>query len=325
VANAYSLAGKRVWVAGHRGMVGAALMRRLAGTNCELLTVSHAELDLRRQAAVEAWMARHRPQAIFVAAATVGGILANDTRPAEFLYDNVAIEANVIQAAHAHGVDKLMLLGSACVYPRLAPQPMREEALLAGPLEPTNQWYAIAKIAGMMLCRAYRVQYGCDFISAMPNNLYGPGDNFDLESSHVIPALMRKMHEAKVAGSGTVTVWGTGTPLREFLFVDDLVDALVFLMERYSGESHVNIGTGEEVSIRDLALLIAEAVGWRGTLAFDTDRPDGMPRKLLDVSRLRALGWRAKTPLRRGLERTYDWFLKNGASTSPAAVMSPTK
>jgi GDP-L-fucose synthase len=306
-------------------MVGAALLRRLAGTNCKLLTVSRAELDLRRQAAVEAWMARHRPQAIFVAAATVGGILANDTRPAEFLYDNVAIEANVIHAAHVNGVEKLMLLGSACVYPRLAPQPMPEEALLSGPLEPTNQWYAVAKIAGIMLCRAYRAQYGSDFISAMPNNLYGPGDNFDLQSSHVIPALMRKMHEAKVAGSETVTVWGTGTPLREFLFVDDLADALVFLMERYSGDSHVNIGTGEEISIRDLALLITDAVGWRGRLAFDIDRPDGMPRKLVDVSRLLALGWRPQTSLRRGLELTYDWYLKNDPSASPAAAMSSTK
>jgi GDP-L-fucose synthase len=325
VALPYSLAGKRVWVAGHRGMVGSALMRRLARENCELLAVSHAELDLRRQAEVEAWMTRHHPQAIFVAAATVGGILANDTRPAEFLYDNLLIEANIVHAARAIGVEKLLLLGSACVYPRLAPQPMREEALLTGPLEPTNQWYAIAKISGMMLCQAYRTQYGCDFISAQPNNLYGPGDNYDLESSHVIPALIRKVHEAKLAGAETVTVWGTGAPLREFLYVDDLADALVFLMQRYSDDLHINVGTGEEVSIRELVMRVAEAVGWHGRLVFDTSRPDGMPRKLVDVSRLQVLGWRARTPLRDGLKLAYDWFVKNGASTAAAPSMSSTK
>jgi GDP-L-fucose synthase len=306
-------------------MVGSALMRRLAGENCALLTASHAELDLRRQADVEAWMTRHRPQAIFVAAATVGGILANDTRPAEFLYDNLLIEANIVHAARASGAEKVLLLGSACVYPRLASQPMREEALLTGPLEPTNRWYAIAKISGMMLCQAYRAQYGCDFISAMPNNLYGPGDNFDLESSHVIPALIRKVHEAKLARAETVTVWGTGAPLREFLYVDDLADALVFLMQRYSDDLHINVGTGEELSIRDLAMLVAEAVGWQGRLVFDTSRPDGMPRKLVDVSRLQALGWRAQTPLREGLSLAYAWYLKNGARTAPAPSMSPTK
>ena len=313
----YSLAGKRVWVAGHRGMVGSALTRRLADEGCKLQTVSHAELDLRRPADVEAWLSRHRPQAIFVAAATVGGILANDTRPAEFLYDNLLIEANVIHGAHANGVEKLMLLGSACVYPRHAPQPMPEEALLTGPLEPTNQWYAIAKISGLMLCQAYRRQHGADFISAMPNNLYGPGDNFDLESSHVIPALIRKMHEAKTAGAEAVTVWGTGTPLREFLYVDDLADALVFLMRNYSGDLHINVGTGEEVSIRDLARLVAEAVGWTGRLVFDSTKPDGMPRKLVDVSRLKALGWRTRTPLREGLTLAYAWFLTHAAEGWP--------
>jgi GDP-L-fucose synthase len=312
----YDLNGKRVWVAGHRGMVGSALVRRLAGTGCRLVTVAHAELDLRRQADVEAWMARERPEAVFLAAATVGGILANDTRPVDFLYDNLVIETNVIHAAHATGVEKLMFLGSACVYPREAAQPMAEHSLLTGPLEPTNRWYAIAKIAGLMLCQAYRAQHGCDFICAMPNNLYGPGDNFDLQSSHVVPALLRKLREAKRTGAETVTVWGTGAPLREFLFVDDLADALVFLMETYSESEHVNVGTGEEVSIRALAELIGETVGWQGRFVFDESYPDGVPRKLIDTSRLAALGWKPKTSLREGLARTDAWYRENVAATA---------
>ena len=316
----FALTGRRVWLAGHRGMVGRALMRRLAGEDCELLTVGRETLDLRRQADVEAWMAEARPEIVFLAAATVGGILANDTRPADFLYDNLAIEANVIHAAYRTGAARLMFLGSACIYPRLAAQPMVEDALLTGPLEPTNEWYSVAKIAGIKLCQAYRRQHGCDFISAMPNNLYGPGDNFDLETAHVIPALMRKLHEAMAAGRDAVEVWGSGTPLREFLYVDDLADALVFLITRYSGEAHVNVGTGEEVSIRDLATLIAGVVGYGGEFRFDTARPDGAPRKLLDVSRLTAMGWRARTDLRAGLEATYRWYLDQGAEIRGVAA-----
>jgi GDP-L-fucose synthase len=310
----YPLAGKRVWVAGHRGMVGGALMRRLAQARCDLLAVGRASLDLRRQAEVEAWMAAHRPHAVFLAAATVGGILANDSRPAEFLYDNLAIETAVIEAARRAGVEKLLFLGSACIYPGRAPQPMAEDCLLAGPLEPTNQWYAVAKIAGLKLCEAYRLQYGCDFISAMPNNLYGPGDNFDLAASHVVPALMRKIHEAKIAGRDEVAIWGSGTPRREFLHVDDLADALVFLMQRYSAPGHVNIGGGEEICIGDLATLVAEVVGWRGRFVFDRARPDGVPRKLLDVAKLERLGWRPRVGLRDGLATTYRWYLEHRAT-----------
>ncbi len=316
----FALTGRRVWVAGHCGMVGRALVRRLAGEDCELLTVGREALDLRRQADVEAWMAEARPDVVFLAAATVGGILTNDTRPADFLYDNLAIEANVIHAAYRTGAARLMFLGSACIYPRLAAQPMVEDALLTGPLEPTNEWYAVAKIAGIKLCQAYRRQHGCDFISAMPNNLYGPGDNFDLETAHVIPALMRKLHEAKAAGRDAVEVWGSGTPLREFLYVDDLADALVFLITNYSDEPHVNVGTGEEVSIRDLATLIAGVVGYGGAFRFDTARPDGSPRRLLDVSRLTAMGWSARTGLRAGLEATYRWYLGHGAGIRGAAA-----
>jgi GDP-L-fucose synthase len=307
----YPLAGRRVFVAGHRGMVGGALLRRLARERCTLLTVDRAEVDLRRQADVERWFSANRPQAIFVAAATVGGILANDTRPAEFLYDNLMIAGNIVAAARQASVEKLLYLGASCLYPRLASQPMAEEALLEGPLEPTNQWYALAKIAGLKLCAAYRRQYGADFISAQPTNLYGPGDTYDLAGSHVVPALIAKTHREKLAGASEVEIWGTGAPRREFLHVDDLADALVFLMAGYSEESHVNIGWGEDVSIAELAELIAGVVGFTGRFRYDTGKPDGAPRKLLDVSKLSALGWRPRIPLRQGLADAYRWFVEN--------------
>ncbi len=294
-------------------MVGSALLRRLRHIECEILTVGHASVDLRRQKETEAWMGEARPDAVFMAAATVGGILANDTRPGEFLYDNLMIEGNVIEAARRGGVKKLLFLGSSCIYPRLAPQPMAEEALLSGPLEPTNQWYAIAKIAGLKLCAAYRRQYGCDFISAQPTNLYGPGDTYDLQASHVIPALIAKTHKAKITGAAEVEIWGTGKPRREFLHVDDLADALVFLMEHYSDESHVNIGWGEDVSIAELASLVCDVVGFKGKLRYATDKPDGMPRKLLDVSLMNRFGWRPKIALRDGLADAYQWFVANAA------------
>jgi GDP-L-fucose synthase len=309
----FPLAGKRVFVAGHRGMVGAALVRRLAGLGCEIQTVSRREVDLRRQQPTEDWFTTKRPDAVFVAAATVGGILANDTRPAEFLYDNLAIAGNVIEAAHQTGVKKLLFLGSSCIYPRLAPQPIPESALLTGALEPTNEWYAVAKIAGLKLCAAYRRQYRSDFISAQPTNLYGPGDTYDLNGSHVIPALLLKAHRAKTANAPEIEVWGTGTPRREFLHVDDLADALVFLMERYSDEEHVNIGWGEDVSIAELAETVAEVVGFRGRLRFDTSKPDGTPRKLLDTSKLKQLGWTPRIRLREGLADAYAWFTENAA------------
>jgi GDP-L-fucose synthase len=309
----YPLSGKRIFVAGHRGMVGSALMRRLYKIDCELLTVPHKEVDLRRQAETEAWLAANKPDTVFVAAATVGGILANDTRPAEFLYDNMMIEGNVIEGSRRIGVKKLLFLGSSCIYPRLAPQPMKEEHLLTGALEPTNQWYAIAKIAGLKLCAAYRRQYGSDFISAQPTNLYGPGDTFDLQASHVIPALLAKTHKAKATNAAEVEIWGTGKPRREFLHVDDLADALVFLMERYSDESHVNVGRGEDVSIAELAQLIADLVGFEGRLRYATDKPDGMPRKLLDVSQLNGMGWQPRIGLREGLADAYRWFVENAA------------
>ena len=314
--DSFSLKGRRVWVAGHRGMVGAALVRRLAIEDCEILTVGRDTADLRRQTEVEDWMAETRPEAVFVAAATVGGILANYSRPGEFLYDNLVIETNIIESARKLGVAKLLLLGSTCIYPRLAPQPMPEESLLTGPLEPTNQWYAIAKIAGIKLCDAYRRQYGCDFISAQPTNLYGPCDNFDLASSHVLPALMRKIHEATKSDAETVEIWGSGTPRREFLYVDDLADALVFLMARYSREGQINVGTGQEIAIAGLAERIAETVGYTGRFVYDSDKPDGTPRKLADVSRLNALGWTARTDLGAGLALTYRWFLDHVAGDS---------
>ncbi len=306
----YSLSGKTVWVAGETGMVGSATIRRLAAEDCTLLSATRKEFDLRDQGSVTTWMKHNRPDVVVVAAATVGGIFANSTRPAEFLYDNLMIESNIIHGAHEAATEKLLFLGSACIYPRDAAQPMAENALLTGPLEPTNEWYAIAKIAGIKLCQAYRKQYGADFISAQPNNLYGPGDNFDLQSSHVIPALIRKAHQAKEAGEATLDIWGTGTPLREFLHVDDLADALVHLLKSYSAPSHVNIGTGEEISIKDLAHAIARAVGFEGTLNFDADKPDGAPRKLLDARIMEDLGWTSSIRLEDGIKTTYDWFLE---------------
>ena len=312
----YDLSGKRVWVAGHRGMVGSAIVRRLKGENCEILAVDRAELDLRDQAGTNAWIRKNRPEIVFVAAARVGGILANDSRPAEFLYDNVAIETNIIHSAYEAGVRKLVFLGSSCIYPKFAPQPIPEEALLTGPLEPTNEWYAVAKIAGLKLCQAYRRQYGCDFISAMPSNLYGPGDNFDLDTSHVIPALIRKAHSAKARGEPAMTIWGTGTPRREFLHVDDCADACVYLAKRYSQSVHINLGTGEDIAIAELARLVAEVTGFKGEIVNDLSKPDGTPRKLLDVSRLKGLGWRPRIGLREGLESTYAWFLAERAQSN---------
>jgi GDP-L-fucose synthase len=304
----FSLAGKRVWVAGHRGMVGSALVRRLAREGCTVLTVGRAELDLRRQEAVECWIAANRPDAIFLAAAKVGGILANDRAPADFVYDNLMIEANVVEAAHRAGVGKLMLLGSSCIYPKFAGQPISEDALLTGPLEPTNQWYAIAKIAGIKLCQAYRRQHGRDFVTVMPTNLYGPGDNFDLDTSHVLPALIRKAHEAKLAGAETLQIWGSGTPRREFLHVDDLADACVHLMHSYSQEAHINIGSGEDITVLDLAQLVAEVVEFAGRIEGDTSKPDGTLRKLLDSGSLRATGWRPRIPLRDGVAQVYAHY-----------------
>jgi GDP-L-fucose synthase len=306
----YSLRGKRVWVAGHGGMVGSALVRRLATEGCEIVTLGRDQADLRRQAEVERWVAQTRPQAVFLAAAKVGGILANDTYPADFLYDNLMIEANIIHACAQVPVEKLLFLGSSCIYPKLAPQPITEEALLTGPLEPTNEWYAIAKIAGIKLAQAYRRQHGLDFISAMPTNLYGPGDNFDLASSHVLPALIRKAHEAKSAGSRSLTIWGTGSPLREFLHVDDCADALVYLMARYSDDSHVNVGSGVDLTILELAQKVAAAVGFEGEIMPDVSKPDGTPRKLMSADKLRAMGWSPRISLERGIAETYDWFLE---------------
>ena len=309
----YDLTNKRIYVAGHRGMVGAALVRRLACEGCTVLTAGRAEVDLKRQAEVESWVAAQKPDAVIVAAAKVGGILANDSLPADFLYDNLMIEANLVEAAHRAGVEKLLFLGSSCIYPRLAPQPMREDSLLTGPLEPTNEWYAIAKIAGIKLTQAYRKQHGADYISAMPTNLYGPHDNFDLKSSHVLPALMRKAHEAKVAGKATLEIWGTGSAMREFLHVDDCADALVFLLKTYSGHEHVNVGSEEEISILGLAELVADVVGFRGEIVTDLSKPDGTPRKLMDGSKLKEMGWSPKLGLREGITATYQWYLENVA------------
>jgi GDP-L-fucose synthase len=302
----------RVYVAGHRGLVGAAIARRLEREGyTNLLLRTHAELDLRSQAAVDAFFAAERPEYVYLAAARVGGIHANDAYPAEFIRDNLLIQTNVIDAAWRNGARKLLFLGSSCIYPKHAPQPMREDCLLTGPLEPTNEWYAIAKIAGIKTCQAYRRQYGFNAISAMPTNLYGPGDNFDLANSHVLPALVRKFHEAKASGAAEVVVWGTGSPRREFLYVDDLADAALFLMRHHSGEDLVNVGCGEDLTILELARTVAEVVGYTGEIRLDTSKPDGTPRKLLDVSRLSAMGWKAQVPLREGLERTYGWFLQH--------------
>lgn len=305
----FELKGKSVYVAGHRGMVGSALVRRLAREDVELVTAPHSELDLCNQAAVFDWFARRKPQVVFLAAAKVGGIVANDTLRAEFLYDNLAIAANVIHAAHLNKAEKLMFLGSSCIYPRLAPQPLREDAMLTGPLEPTNEPYAIAKIAGIKMAEAYRSQYGRDFISVMPTNLYGPGDNYHPEYSHVVAALIRRFHEAKQSGLRNVVVWGTGTPRREFLYVDDLADACIHLMKNYSASELINIGTGEDITIAEFAHVVAAAVGYAGEISFDTSRPDGTPRKLLDVTRLAKLGWRAPTRLEDGIRLAYQAFL----------------
>lgn len=307
----FDLAGKQVFVAGHRGMVGSALVRRLAAEDCTVLTAGRAELDLKDQAAVRAWFAERRPDAVFLAAAKVGGILANDTYPADFLYDNLMIEANIIEAAHRSDVAKLMFLGSSCIYPKFAPQPITEDALLTGSLEPTNEWYAIAKIAGIKLCQAYRRQHGRDYISAMPTNLYGPGDNFDLAGSHVLPALIRKAHEAKLSGAASMEIWGSGTPRREFLHVDDLADACVFLMKTYSDDEHVNAGSGEDIAIGDLAQLVCRAVGFEGEITKDTGKPDGTPRKLMSGDKLRSMGWSPRIALEDGVVQAYRWFLKN--------------
>ena len=307
----YALAGKKVFVAGHRGMVGSAILRRLESEDCEIVTATRGQLDLRDQAAVRTFLTDVKPDAVILAAAKVGGILANDTYPADFLYDNLVMETNIIEGAFRADVEKLLFLGSSCIYPKMAPQPIEEGSLLAGPLEPTNEWYAIAKIAGLKLCEAYRKQHGADFISGMPTNLYGPGDNFDLEKSHVIPALMRKAHEAKARGENDLTIWGSGAPRREFLHVDDCADALVFLLNTYSGAQHVNVGSGEDVTIAELAATIMSIVGLKGELQFDTSKPDGTPRKLMSGDRLGEMGWRPSIDLEEGLRSTYKWFLEN--------------
>jgi GDP-L-fucose synthase len=315
----YTLAGKRVWVAGHRGMVGAALVRRLGREQCEILTVERTIVDLTRQDQVVPWMREARPQAVFMAAAKVGGILANDSYPAQFLYDNLMIEANVVHAAFTTGVEKMVFLGSSCVYPKHAPQPITEDALLSGPLESTNEWYAIAKIAGIKLAQAYRKQHGCDFVSAMPTNLYGPGDSYDLQASHVLPALIRKAHEAKMRGEREIVIWGTGTPQREFLHVDDCAEALVHIMKVYSEAAQINVGSGEDLAIIDLARLVAEVVGFKGEIAHDLSKPDGTPRKLMSSEKLRALGWRPRIGLREGIADAYRAFLKDWSGSRSGA------
>lgn len=307
----FPLKGKRVWVAGHRGMVGSAIVRRLASEGCEILTAGRDVLDLERQSEVEAWIAKEKPDAIFMAAAKVGGILANDTYPADFLYNNLVIETNIVDAAWRSGVGKVLFLGSSCIYPKFAPQPIMEDALLTGPLEPTNEWYAIAKIAGIKLAQAYRKQHGCDFISAMPTNLYGQGDNYDLNSSHVMPALIRKAHEAKLAGADSITIWGTGTPRREFLNADDCADACVFLMKTYSDFEHVNVGSGVDITILELAQLVCQAVGFKGEIVTDPTKPDGTPRKLMSADKLRGMGWKPKIELKEGVGLAYLQFLEN--------------
>ncbi|KKZ87547.1 GDP-fucose synthetase [Rhizobium phaseoli] len=304
------LSNKKIWVAGHRGMVGSALVRRLHSENCTVITAPRQELDLKRQDEVERFVQANRPDAVILAAAKVGGILANDTLPADFLYDNLIIEANIFEAAHRYGVDRLLFLGSSCIYPKFAPQPISEDALLTGPLEPTNEWYAIAKIAGIKLAEAYRKQHGRDYISAMPTNLYGPGDNFDLQSSHVLPALIHKAHLAKATGASEITIWGTGTPRREFLHVDDCADALVFLLKNYSGAEHVNVGSGEDIEILELAHLVCRVVGYEGKITHDLSKPDGTPRKLMSNDKLKNMGWKPRISLEEGVRAVYEWFLQ---------------
>ena len=314
------LTGKRIFVAGHKGMVGSAVVRRLAREGCEVITAGREQADLLRQDQVERFMAEVRPDAIIMAAAKVGGILANETYPAEFLYQNLMIEANITAAAHGAGVKRMLFLGSSCIYPKFADQPIDEEALLTGPLEPTNEWYAVAKIAGIKLVQAYRRQYGRDYISAMPTNLYGPGDNFDLSTSHVLPALIRKVHEAKLRGDRAITIWGTGTPRREFLHADDCADALVFLLKSYSGELHINVGSGTDVTILELAQMICRIVGFNGAIEHDLTKPDGTPRKLMSAARLSALGWSPSISLEDGIAMTYKWFLENKAGNFSGAL-----
>ena len=307
----YSLNNKRIFVAGHEGLVGSAVCRRLGQENCKILTICRSDLDLRNQSAVKEWMYQNKPDAVILAAAKVGGIQANIDASAEFLYDNLMIEANVIHSAYNIGVEKLLFLGSSCIYPKNSPQPMKEDYLLNGALEPTNEAYAIAKIAGLKLCQSYRKQYGCDFISAMPCNLYGPNDTYNLEQSHVIPALILKMHNAKISNAKSMEIWGTGKPLREFLYVDDLADALVFLLKSYSGEMPINVGSNDEISIKELAFLISEVVGYNGNIVFNSNRPDGVERKILDSSMMNDFGWKAVTPLNDGIKRTYASFLES--------------
>jgi len=304
----FDLAGKRIYVAGHTGLVGGALAKRLAAESCDVLTAAHADLDLTRQADTEAWFADNNPDAVVVAAAHVGGIRANSTYPAKFLYDNTAIALNVIEAARKSGVGKLLYLSAACTYPKLAEQPIAEDALMTGPLEPTNEWYALAKITGMKMCQAYRAEHGCNFISAQPSSVYGPGDNFDPEEGHVVASMMSKFHAAKENGVPTVELWGTGTPVREFMYIDDLADALVYLLKHYTDAVPINVGTGEGTMIRDLADMIKDAVGYEGSLVWDADRPDGMPKRMLDSSRLLELGWEPSVALDEGLAKTYAWY-----------------
>lgn len=311
MSNSYSLAGKKIWVAGHNGMVGKALVKRLEQENCNIITVERNAVNLTNQQDVSNWMSTQKLDAVFIAAAKVGGIHANSTYPAEFLHENLMIAANIIHAAYEENVEKLMFLGSSCIYPRHAAQPMSEDALLTSALEPTNEWYAIAKIAGIKLCQAYRQQYGCDFISGMPTNLYGPGDNFHPENSHVPAALLQRFHAAKQTEDKEVQIWGTGSPQREFLYTEDLADACVFLMQQYSDMSHVNIGTGRAISIADFAKKIQDTVNYKGDLTFDTTRPDGMPVKVMDVTKINSLGWTAQTSLQVGLTKYYSWFLEN--------------
>lgn len=307
----FDVAGRRIYVSGHNGMVGSALVRRLRQEDCEIITAGRSRLDLRRQVEVEDFLKEIKPDCVVIAAAKVGGIVANDSYPADFIYDNLAIQTNLIHASHLFGVQRLLFLGSSCIYPKFAPQPMREDALLTGPLEPTNQWYAIAKIAGIKQCDAYRRQYGRSYVSVMPTNLYGPGDNYHPENSHVIPALVRKLHEAKVSNSPEVVIWGTGRPTREFLHVDDLADALVFILKNYDEEGQINAGSGQEISIRELAETLAEVIGFKGKFVFDHSKPDGTPRKLMDSSRLASMGWKPKIPLQEGFAAAYQWFLEN--------------